>query len=214
MYLQIALSKDNVIILDHAEISVWRIPPLQSRVQEVEPIAGGQKPLICVPYDARDILRVALNPSWYLAISPSNHWSVYFDVLHDMDHTSGLLSRYVIHPLQDDQTGRLPHYIPIEIEQSRLNNISAASGRNALSARSGSNEDLFLMWREGNMLFVHMSTETSHGGPLQSFIVPIAAPRPSLATYGHMGFCPVSGRIAMVCTDGHIHVMDYLMPLT
>jgi hypothetical protein len=213
-YLQIALSKENVVILDHAEISVWKIPPMQNRVRDVEPILGGQKPLICVPYAAQDILRVALNPSWYLAISPSTEWSVYFDVLHDMDHTSGLLSRYLIHPLQDDPMGRLPHYIPIETEQSRLHNISAGSGRNALSVRSGSDEDFFLMWREGNMLFIHLSTIAEHGGRLQSFIVPIVAPRPSLATYGHMGCCPVSGRVVMVCPDGHIHVMDYLMPPT
>lgn len=212
MFLQIAISKENVIILDHTELSVWKIPPLQPRIRDVEPIVSGQKPLLCVPYAASDVLRVALNPSWYLAISPSNLWSVYFDVLHHMDHTSGLLSRYVIHPLQDDQTGRLPHYIPIEVEQSRLDNISIRSGRGALSVRSGSNEDLFLMWREDGVLFIHLSMELTQGGPLQSFVVPIAAPQPSLTTYGHVGCCPVSGRIAMVGEDGHIHVMDYLMP--
>jgi hypothetical protein len=203
-----------VVILDHVELSVWKIPPLQTRVNGVDPIVTGQKPLLCVPYTADDILRVALNPSWYLAISPSNVWFVHFDVLHNMDHASGLLSRYAILPVPGDPTGRLARYIPLEIEQSRLDNISARSGRSALSVRSGSNEEFFLMWREDDMLFIHMSTATASGEPPQSFVVPIAAPKPSLTTYGHVGCCPVSGRIAMVCGDGHIHVMDYLMPPT
>jgi hypothetical protein len=202
-----AVSDVDLVLVDHVEFSVWRIPALQPRVPGVEPLVESQKPLICVPYSVPGVLRVALNPSWYLAIPSLGPWSVHFDVLHTVEGDAGQLARYVLKPVNVPRDSGLPRNIPVLKEQSSLSNISPRSASHALSVRSGS-DDLFLLWRESNVFCMHISVPSS---PSQ-MVVPISGPRPRFPSYGYMACCPASGKICVICGEGHVHVLDYLIP--